>query len=444
MGLTKESKVCVIAGLVGLCSYGSAKEVSSSNIGERYQALETLAKGLFYLETLYVEPEKVRQEDLVSHALNGIVGKLDPHTVLMPDRAFEQLTNDTQGKFGGIGIIVSLERGRLIVISPIEGTPAAKAGIKSNDEIVAIDGISVSTLKNKAAEKMRGKPESEIKISIRRKGIDDILHFDLVRKVIKTKSVRIQDLSNGVFLARIASFQDSTTDDLLGFLKKQGQTMKGLVLDLRDNPGGLLDQAVQVTDLFIESGVIVSTVGRDPGNIEREFAHKRGTYSGFPMIVLINGGSASASEIVAGALQDHERALVLGTTSFGKGSVQTLISLPNRSGLKITVARYFTPKDRSIQAKGIAPDIMVMQNKEGDSGNPGGTQRQKEVDLKGHIESGDLSDLGNTPGIQGSMENWPSPLRKDHQLVTAYTYLRGWSLFGKKPSPANQKASQQK
>ncbi len=425
-----------------------AKETPEStgpDIDEKYRSLETLARGLFFLESLYVDPEKVSQDKLVNNALNGIVAQLDPHTMVMPSKAFEQLTIDTQGKFGGVGIIVSSERGKLIVVSPIEDTPAYRAGVKSGDEIIAIDGHAVKEMKESvASEKMRGKPDTKLRLTVKRKDVKDLLHFDLMREIIKVKSVRTQEFSPGVLYARIASFQDNTADELGAALKAKQGKIKGMILDLRDNPGGLLDQAVRVADFFVESGVIVSTVGRKKEDVEREFAHKRGTFAGFPMIILINGGSASASEIVAGALQDHERGIIMGTTSFGKGSVQTLISLPNRSGLKITVARYYTPKDRSIQAKGIQPDIVVgfkpITDLEG--------EQRKESDLKGHIESKDLSDLASTPSsVINEVKKWPEAYRQDNQIITAYTYLRGWGMFhkdGPQPGKGNNDEEEDK
>ena len=404
-----------------------------------FQPLETLARGLFYLETMYVDPTKVKREDIVIDALQGVVKKLDPHTMVMPSKAFKQLTIDTKGKFGGVGIIVSSQRGKLIVVSPIEGTPAYKAGIQPGDEIIAIDGVSIKEFKHgRAADAMRGEPDSTLEIQIKRKGESAPLEFTLVREVIKVKSVRSLPLGEKVLYTRITSFQDETTDELEAILAKHHKSYSGLILDLRDNPGGLLDQAVRVSDLFIESGVIVSTVGRSRENVEREFARKRGTYAQIPMIVLINGGSASASEIVAGALQDHQRALIVGTTSFGKGSVQTLISLPDGSGLKVTVARYYTPKDRSIQAKGIKPDIYVTKKKATNTA----PQKRKEADLKGHIESQDLSELANSNTILKEIEGWPEYLQQDHQLVTAYTYLKGLGFFQKQkptPPPAKKK-----
>lgn len=411
-------------------SFATEKAIEEKDIEQRYRSLETLARGLYYLENLYVEPGRVKPEELTFQALRGIVSNLDPHTMIMPRKAFDQFTSDTQGKFGGVGVIVSTEKGKLIVVSPIDGSPADRAGILAGDEIIAIDDVALEKLKvNDTSDLMRGKPNTKVKIQIRRKGVPNPINFMLVREIIKVKSVRSEDLTHDVVYARIASFQDDTADELKAILEKNSKTASGMILDLRDNPGGLLDQAVKVVDLFIESGVIVSTVGRSEKDVEREYAHKKGTYLDLPLVILINGGSASASEIVAGALQDHERGLVMGTTSFGKGSVQTLISLPDQSGLKITVARYFTPKDRSIQAKGITPDVIVtFQPTEVKSDGS-----RKESDLKGHIESHDLSDLAKTSGISTEIGAWPANAKSDNQLVAAYSFLRSMRFFdGKK------------
>lgn len=421
-------------------SFGKNGKSQTPQIDPQYQPLETLARGLFYLETMYVDESKVKGDELAIMALRGVIDKLDPHTVLLPKKAFEQLTSDTQGKFGGVGIIVSQEKGKLTVVSPIEDTPAFTAGIKSGDEIVAIDGKPISQIKHaEAVDLMRGEPGSTLVISVRREGVEDPLEFSLVREIIKVKSVRSLLLGQGILYSRIASFQENTAEDLLQEIKKSPQ-LRGLVLDLRDNPGGLLDQAVRVCDMFIESGLIVSTVGRDKTRIEREFATKRGTLPPIPMVVLVNGGSASASEIVAGALQDHERALIMGTTTFGKGSVQTLISLPDGSGLKLTVARYYTPKDRSIQAKGITPDIVINQKVKNPqplspSKKPPEGGERAEKDLAGHISGDDLSDLAKESEISQVVKSWPEGLKSDHQLITAFTYLRSWSKFQKQAIP---------
>lgn len=415
----------------------SQNEAAIATSEDRYKSLETFARSLFYLESMYVDAEKVKPEEMISHALRGIVDQLDPHTMLMPRKAFEQLSIDTQGKFGGVGIIVSQERGKLVVVSPIEDTPASRAGVKSGDEITAIDGSDITKMKgSEAVDLMRGEPGSVIRLSIRRANAKDLLEFKLEREIIKVKSARSEMLADNLPVIRIASFQENTSDEVQAILKNLSEQKKlaGLILDLRDNPGGLLDQAVRICDLFIESGLIVSTVGRDHERIEREFARKRGTFSGFPVVVLVNGGSASASEIVAGALQDHERGVIMGTTTFGKGSVQTLLSLPDGSGLKLTIARYFTPKDRSIQAKGISPDIVVPSRKPSSDEEKlakadGGGNPRKESDLKGHIESKDLSDMSQDRGVANTIKKWPAPMQEDFQLVTAFTYLKTYTLF---------------
>ena len=409
----------------------SAPEIASD---AKYKSLESLARGLHYLESMYVDESKVKEPALVHSALKGMVDQLDPHTMLMPPKAYEQLTIDTQGKFGGVGVIVSQEKGKLIVVSPIEDTPAARGGIKSGDEIIEIDGHVVTNLKNDdAVDRMRGEPGSKLKLKVRRQNVTEPITLELIREIIQVKSVRGQNLAPKFEYVRIASFQEGTSDELAAILKAASTRtgISGLILDLRDNPGGLLDQAVQVTDLFIESGLIVSTLGRDKDRVEREFARKRNTFSNFPVVVLVNGGSASASEIVAGALQDHERALIMGTTTFGKGSVQTILPLPDGSALKLTIARYYTPKDRSIQAKGITPDIVVAA-KAGEevpvkSKNERPDSARKESDLERHIESHDLSDLAKTQSLAQWIDRWPEPLKSDYQLATAFSYLHSYA-----------------
>jgi carboxyl-terminal processing protease len=329
---------------------------------------------------------------------------------------------------------VSYENNKIKVVSPMEGTPAWTAGIKSGDIITSIDGKRVEEFNGEEAlDKMKGEVGSTVTLSIKRDNEPKELIFKLVRKFIKVASTRGQMLSENIAYARISSFQEDSSDNLEKIL--QGfKNIDGLILDLRDNPGGLLDQAVKICDFFLDSGIIVSTVGRDPKKIEREFAHKNGTFPNFPMVVLVNGGSASASEIVAGALQDHKRALIMGSRTFGKGSVQTLISLPNGSGLKLTIARYYTPLDRSIQAKGITPDIateaLLTSDSARDSETTKGKKTRKESDLAGHISGDDLSNAAKEPGIAGDANSWPEALRSDVELKTAYSYLKGFKMFG--------------
>ncbi|NDE13353.1 S41 family peptidase [bacterium] len=436
-----------LTGSVALASQTAAEIASDA----RYKSLETLARGLHYLETMYVDESKVKEPALVQGAFKGMVDQLDPHTMHMPAKAYEQLTIDTQGKFGGVGVIVSQEKGKLIVVSPIEDTPAARAGVRSGDEIIEINGHVVTNLKNDdAVDRMRGDPGSKLKLKIRRQNVAEPVTFELVREIIRVKSVRRQSLGPKFEYVRISSFQEGTGDELSAMLKDLASKtgISGLVLDLRDNPGGLLDQAVQVVDLFIESGLIVTTMGRDKDRVEREFAHKRNTYTGFPVVVLVNGGSASASEIVAGALQDHERALIMGTTTFGKGSVQTILPLPDGSALKLTIARYYTPKDRSIQAKGIAPDIVVPARPGEDAAGKSKSEKtekiekpektegpRKESDLERHIESHDLSDIAKAQGLAQWIDQWPEPMRSDYQLTTAFAYLHGYAKLNRREEP---------
>ncbi len=401
----------------------SQKNESMLTSTNRYQSLESFSKAIFYLESMYVDPKHVQLPNMISNALDGVVSKLDPHTVHLSKHAFQQLTSDTKGQIGGIGITVRPEKDKLIIISPMENKPAMKKGIKAGDEITAINDIPVTKLGTDVLELMRGEPGTSIKLTIRRKDVEKLMEFNLIREVIQINSVNSERLGDGLFYSRISLFQENTASELQKFLSAQKQ-IKGLILDLRNNPGGLLEEAVKVADLFIESGLIVSTVGRMKDKVEREFAHKQNTFIGFPLIVLINEGSASASEIVAGALQDHQRALIMGSTSFGKGSVQTLISLPDGSGLKLTVATYYTPNDRSIQAKGIQPDIVLTK----ELSTPTSDGR-KEANLKGHLTNTDLSEFAKKGELLSEIRKWPQYLSEDYQNVTAFTYLKGWTLF---------------
>ncbi len=407
----------------------SPAAASSDSNGGYYKNLETFAQAYYYLNKMYVDPAKVAPQFLIEHAIAGMTSKLDPHTVGLPAKELEQLTIDTQGKFGGVGINVSQEGKKLLIISPIEGSPAMRAGILAGDEITAIEGKVLSSLApDQTVEMMRGIPGSILRLTVRRADVKTPIEFKLKREIIQVRSVHTQFLTPTIPYVKIDSFQENTDTDFFAVLEPLRNKIEGLVLDLRDNPGGLLKAAVNVADLFIESGLILSTVGRDPDRVEREFAHKKNTFVGFPIIVLMNGGSASASEIVAGALQDHGRALILGTQSFGKGSVQTLVSLADGSGLKFTIARYFTPKDRSIQALGITPDIVVPTKVVSDPSAKGMT---KEADLAYHIHAKNLSEFASQNQIQQVMQSWPLPLQQDHQLATAFTYLKGWEVFRK-------------
>lgn len=317
------------------------------------------------VRTDYVEP--VKDSDLIEAAINGMLSSLDPHSSYLNENNFKEMQVQTKGEFGGLGIEVTMEGGLVKVVSPIDDTPAFKAGIHAGDYISAINDEQVMGMTlSDAVDKMRGAPDTKIKITVLREGEKEPLDFNITRAIIRIKSVRSHLEGNIVYL-RITQFNEQTIDKLKDEWEKEKKALNGkvdgIVLDLRNNPGGLLDQAVAVSDSFLDGGEIVSTRGRDPENTKRYVSHGNDFAKGIPVVVLINNGSASASEIVAGALQDHHRAVIMGTKSFGKGSVQTIIPLPSHGAIKLTTSRYFTPSGHSIQAKGITPDIVVEQAK---------------------------------------------------------------------------------
>jgi carboxyl-terminal processing protease len=326
-----------------------------------YNSLKMFTDVLEELEKNYVDD--VNSESLIHNAIKGMVGNLDPHSSFMPPEAFDELQDDTKGEFSGIGIVITMKDGILTVVSPIEGTPAYKAGIQAGDSIIRIDDKSTKDMELwEAVNMMRGPQNKPVRITIIREGEPDAIEYSINRDIIPMESVRSATLKPGFGYLRITNFRMNTLDDIkthLTRLEAENKEMKGLVMDLRDNPGGLLDQAVKISDLFLTKGDIVSIKGKQERNSQVFRASQGSEDRKYPVVVLINGGSASASEIVAGALQDQSRALILGTTSFGKGSVQTVRPLKDGYGIKYTIARYYTPNGRSIQAKGIEPDIEV-------------------------------------------------------------------------------------
>ena len=382
--------------------------------------------------------EKVTDKKLIEAAINGMLQALDPHSNYLSTEDFKEMQVNTTGKFGGLGIQVTTERGIVKVISPIDGTPAAKAGIRANDLITHIDGKPIIGISLRdAVKQMRGPVDSKITIRIRRKGVDP---FDvtIVRAIITVKSVRHRTIGNVGYI-RITSFTQQTTVGvhaaLSEFRRKPGKAWGGVVLDLRNNPGGLLPQAIDVTDSFLDRGEIVSTRGREAKISSRYNAKKGDLADGLPVVVLINGGSASASEIVAGALQDHRRAILMGTKSFGKGSVQTVVPLGNQGAMRLTTARYFTPSGRSIQAKGIVPDIVVEQAKL-TALAPRAVGREADLpnalDADG-TESGEAPEDGAADSAEGADGKQPAAAGdkepEDYQLSRAVDLLRGLALF---------------
>ena len=336
--------------------------------------------------------EKPDDSKLVESAINGMLAGLDPHSSYMDPKSFRDMQVQTRGEFGGLGIEVTMEDGLVKVVAPIDDTPAAKAGVMANDIITKLDDEAVQGLTlNQAVEKMRGPVNTKIKLTIMRKGADKPIDVTIVRDVIRVKSVRSHTEGDDVGYIRITQFNEQTTDGLkkaINDLNSQlgADKIKGYIVDLRNNPGGLLDQAISVSDAFLDKGEIVSTRGRNAEETQRFNARPGDLTKGKPVIVLINGGSASASEIVAGALQDHKRATLVGTRSFGKGSVQTIIPLGAGNGaLRLTTARYYTPSGRSIQAKGITPDIEVLQDVPDDL--KARTDTKGEASLRGHLKA---------------------------------------------------------
>ncbi|RNC68734.1 MAG: S41 family peptidase [Desulfuromonadales bacterium] len=427
----------VIAALGGLV----VQKRCAAEGGNDYDSIELFTDVLAIVKKSYVE--EVDTKKLIYGAVNGMLASLDPHSSFMPPETYKEMKIDTKGSFGGLGIEITIKEGILTVISPIEDTPAFRAGIKAGDQILKIDDRFTKDMTiMDAVKRMRGPKGTKVILTILRDGFDKPKEFTLSRDIIQVKSVRFKTLDSGYGYVRIAQFQEKTDDDLVKALKtlkeENGGDLKGLILDLRNDPGGLLDQAVKVTDHFISEGLIVYTEGREKDARMQFTARKSGTEPNYPMVVLINGGSASASEIVAGALQDHKRAVVMGTQSFGKGSVQTIIPLSDESGLRLTTARYFTPSGRSIQAKGITPDIVVeraeiQQSAEKKDGHI------REKDLENHFESDDKAKEEKAP--EKEKEKSPAiknddQTKSDYQMLRALDLLKGWEIL-KKISKAN-------
>jgi carboxyl-terminal processing protease len=368
--------------------------------------------------------DKPDDSKLVEAAINGMLAGLDPHSSYMDRKSFRDMQVQTRGEFGGLGIEVTMEDGLIKVVAPIDETPAAKAGVLANDIITQLDDEAVQGMSlNQAVDKMRGPVNTKIRLTIVRKGIDKPLELTIVRDIIRVKSVRSHPEGADVGYIRITQFNEQTTDGLkqsITDLKNQlgADKIKGYVLDLRNNPGGLLDQAISVSNAFLDKGEIVSTRGRNADETQRFNARASGDLTGSrPLIILINGGSASASEIVAGALQDHKRATLVGTRSFGKGSVQTIIPLGGDNGaLRLTTARYYTPSGRSIQAKGITPDIEVLQDVPDEL--KARTDTKGEASLPGHLKA-------EGPEKSGSQSYVPPDEKDDKALKEALDLLRG-------------------
>ncbi len=389
-----------------------------------YQQLEIFSSVLANLEQSYVT--EINSKEAIESAISGLLSSLDPHSsYLLPDE-FKNFQQETFGSFSGIGIEVTTENNELTVIAPIDDTPGARAGIRARDKIVEINGFKTSEIgPHKAIQKLRGPQGTKVTIKIKRKSRNKLVELTITRENIPTKSVYFVTLEPGFIYTRITSFQGNTSYDYTKMLDEAKKTdkVKGLILDLRNNPGGLFNQAISISDLFLKSGEIVSTKGRNPSQNQSFKAHDVGEKNDFPIAILINGGTASASEIVAGALQAHNRAMVVGTQSFGKGSVQSILPLPNGAGLRMTTAHYYTPNDVSIQAVGITPDIEVVYQE------PASTQASrplKEADLSNHLKNPDKKNSAKQAETAPEIKDM---LATDNQLKTALTLLKGISTY---------------
>ena len=419
-------------------------QTGESKKEETYRQLEIFANVLSLLEDNYVEEIEIKE--VFKGAISGMLHSLDPHSAYMSSDEFKELQEETRGSFSGIGIEITIVDGVLTVVSPIEGTPADLAGLKAKDLIVKINDVPTAEMTpTEAIKKLRGSTGTTVTISIHRQGWKELQDFTLIRALIPIHSVKSFFMEPGLVYVRITNFQTQTTKDLKEELRKRRaeQPIKGMILDLRNNPGGLLDQAISVADIFLDQGLIVSTRGRieDQDMIfEAEEGEMDNTY---PLILLINEGSASASEIVAGAIQDHKRGILVGSQSFGKGSVQTLIPMPEGAGLRITTARYYTPGGRSIQATGIIPDVEVPflpYHEEDASTNP--DEKLREADLKNHISDGRPAHT-ESPAATSKTESpgqklVQRQLQRDNQLRSALNILKSLTLYNAYDQPQAQ------
>ncbi|MBL7714841.1 MAG: S41 family peptidase [Bdellovibrionales bacterium] len=425
---------------------------------ERYEERDMFQKVIHQVETMYVD--EVKHKDLIYGAIKGMLETLDPHSNFLPPNVYREMKEETQGKFGGLGIEIGVKDGVLTVIAPIEDTPAWRAGVKAGDRIVKIGKDSTKGLSmEEAVSKMRGKKGSEVSISIYREGFKEPKEMKLKRDLIKVVSVKNEILEPNYGYVRLTNFNESAAQDIKAAIAKMESkgTLKGLVFDLRNNPGGLLDQAVEVSSLFVDEGVIVSTIGRNRDQKEVKYAKRGKARKDFPVAVLVNASSASAAEIVAGALQDHHRAIVMGQPTFGKGSVQTVMELTPEVGLKLTIARYYTPSGRSIQEKGVKPDVLLEDLDPkvlADARKK--TEALREKDLRGHMVNTDVKPeddkadnefkvqelelLGkkekaakDAKSIADDDEFGPSKInpRDDYQVQAALSQLKSYDVFKK-------------
>ncbi len=429
--LIKALLLSLLVSFTSVHAAGSTEQAQSQNVGGKsslpLDEIRTFTEVFQKIKDDYVE--EVDEKTLLKNAIKGMLAGLDPHSNYLDTKAYEGLQEGTTGEFGGLGIEVGMENGYVKVISPIDDTPAYRAGLQAGDLIIKMDNAPVKGMDlNDAIKLMRGKVGTKINLTIVREGTNGPFDVIVIRDIITVKSVRSRTLEDEFGYVRISSFQSHTGDDLIKALEKlkkeNGNKLKGIVLDLRNNPGGLLGAAVSVSDSFLTNGLIVYTQGRLE-NSELRFNAKPSAILGeTPLVVLVNGGSASASEIVAGALQDHRRAVIMGSPTFGKGSVQTVLPMKNDTAVKLTTARYYTPSGRSIQAEGIQPDVVIERLRLEEVSGP--NLQIKEKDLTGHLTQGD------NEGEQKTMKEKKQSLAKeDYELYEALNMLKGLALLKK-------------
>lgn len=423
--------------LIGL--YNDSKVLAVDKVDKNvYKDIKLFNEVYDMVKKNYVD--EINSTTLIQGAINGMVKSLDPHSSFMTPDLYKELEVETQGHFGGIGIEITLIKDILTIVSPIEDTPAFIAGLKTGDQIIRIDGKTTKDITiMEAVKKLRGPKDTKVTITIMRENMPTPKDITLTRAIIQVKSVRVKNIEDHIGYIRIASFQEKTADDLRKSLKEVSEKLKpmnGLVLDLRNDPGGLLTQAIEVSDVFLKSGIIVSTRGRVKAMETKAMAKNDNNEITCPIVVLVNEGTASAAEIVAGALQDNGRALIMGMQTFGKASVQTVIPLEDGSALKLTTARYYTPKGRSIQAEGIKPDIIVKYIKTADDEEKTAwwEDRVREKDLKGHIkpekEDGTKIDENQNKNLKKDVKD-SSDLANDNQLKAAVDILKSWDIMKK-------------
>ncbi|OUR73941.1 peptidase S41 [Arcobacter sp. 31_11_sub10_T18] len=421
-------KILLISMLSLLFIQNAQAKTSKEELAKtRFESLSKLTQVIGTVEKYYVDDIKL--EEIVNKALKGLMQELDAHSTYMDRKYFKEMKIQTAGEFGGLGITVGLRDGALTIISPIDDTPAFKAGVKAGDIILKIDNISTLNMSlDEAVGHMRGKPKTSILLTVVRKGETKPLKIEIIRDIIKIQSVYSKTISDDILYLRVSSFDKKVSRNLTKAITEHGDK-KGIILDLRNNPGGLLDQAINVTDIFVDEGVIVSQKGRDAAQEEKFYAKSSSTLTRKPLIVLVNGGSASASEIVGGALQDHKRAVIVGQKTFGKGSVQVVLPITKDKGegIKLTIAKYYLPSGRTIQATGITPDIISYPGEA--VSEPESTFSIKEADLKKHLE-GELEKVDGKEEVKKVVDNGikkktitKEELLKDNQLKTAVDIL---------------------